>query len=575
MPVLLYFYKCIPKYYLMKKCSILLLFLLFITGLCRAQTYDYEGRASIDKRKNINLIGEFQDSITFRNAAVHSTPSSIFPTLLLAHCDSDMNLIWYKKIHEEGCCPFQSFFRAGRVANDGAGNIIIAIAFSGTLFLSPGITVNVPGVTYESEGIVVAKYDTGGNLLWYHNTTGQTKTKGLGLGVDTSGSVYLSSSFSGNISIGTDTLFASATKSYTFFARFDSAGNLLWFDKISGKKTAADGVTDPYGNMYVAAGCADTQICGAAISTDTARRMGTVSIGAAGSPNWQRFIKGPVDGVTGIGVGNDGKGVIVGPLTDTARFNTLPMLVPDLPILWSHDQTLICKYNADGSEQWAKKTKNYKPVHVAIDGERNIYVAGRQFAPTAYIDTQTVSLAGLGEINVVKLDSNGTMLCQLTLGGDFGPNIMFDKDNIIYIYGRIPFYSYGWYYAGTDSARVSPYHGHMPNDYYYVKADRNCRVQWVNLLGTSRHTASVKETERASTLHLFPNPAADCLQVLLPVANSSTATITVYDMSGAAVFTVSSSGNSFTLDTHRLAAGIHIVRVVTLSGTHWGKFTKE
>jgi hypothetical protein len=556
----------------MKKCSTLLLFLLSITGLCRAQTYFYDGRACIDNRKNINLIGEFQDSITFKNTVIHATPFDVDPEFILAHCDSDMNLIWSRKLLNERCCPDLSYFHAARVANDAAGNIIVSMAFNGIMYLAPGITV----VASESECIVLAKYDTGGNLLWYHKTKGNTITKGLGLGVDTSGSIYLSSSFSGNISIGTDTLFASATKSYTFFARFDSTGNLLWFDKISGKKIAADGVTDPYGNMYVAAGCADTQICGTAISTDTARRIGTVSIGASGIPNWQQFIKGPVDGVTGIGVGNDGKGVIVGTLTDTARFNTLPMLVPDLPMLWYQDQTLICKYNADGSERWAKKTKKYKPVHVAIDGERNIYLAGQQFAPTGYIDTQTVTLTGHGQMNVVKLDTNGTILCQLTLGGEFAQNIMFDKDNSIYIYGRIPFYSYEWYYAGTDSARVSPYNTHTPNDYYFVKADRNCRVQWINLLGTSfQSPLSVKEIAQNTTLHLFPNPAADRLQVLLPVANSTTATVTLYDMSGAAVFTVSSSGNSFTLDTHRLTAGMHIVRVVTLSGTYWGKFTKE
>jgi hypothetical protein len=167
------------------------------------------------------------------------------------------------------------------------------------------------------------------------------------------------------------------------------------------------------------------------------------------------------------------------------------------------------------------------------------------------------------------------MLCQLTLGGKFAPNIMVDKDNSIYIYGRISFNLNGRYYAGTDSARVSPYDTHTPNDYYVVKADRNCRVQWINLLGTSfQSPESVKEIAQNTTLHLFPNPAADRLQVLLPVANSSTATITVYDMSGAAVFTVSSSGNSFTLDTHRLAAAFYLVRVVTSSGIYWGKFTK-
>jgi hypothetical protein len=573
LPVLLYFYNCIPKYYLMKKCSILLLFLLSITGLCRAQSYFYDGRACIDNRKNINLIGEFQDSITFKNTVIHATPFDLDPEFILAHCDSDMNLIWSRKLLNERCCP-DANFHAARVVNDAAGDIIVAMAFNGTMYLAPGVSVNVPVVTFESEGIVVAKYDTGGNLLWYHNTTGQTKTNGLGLGVDTLGSVYLSSSFSGNISIGTDTLFASGTKSYTFFARFDSAGNLLWFDKISGKKVAADGVTDPYGNMYVAARCSDTQICGTAISTDTARRIGTVSIGATGSPNWQQFIKGPVDGVTGIGVGNDGAGVIVGPLTDTARFNTLPMLVPVLPISWNRDQTLICKYNADGSERWAKKTKEYKPLHVAIDGDRNIYIAGQQFAPTGYIDIQTVTLTGHGQMNVVKLDTNGTVLCQLSMQSTPAPNIMFDKDNFVYLYGRIS--SHLWYYAGTDSARVSPYNTHTPNDYYFVKADRNCRVQWINLLGTSfQSPESVKEIAQNTTLHLFPNPAADRLQVLLPVANSSTATVTLYDMSGAAVFTVSSSGNSFTLDTHRLAAGMHIVRVITLSGTYWGKFTKE
>lgn len=564
----------------MKQAKLLLCLLLFVSTFCNATHYDLNAKMSVDRYKNINFFGTFQDSILFKNKVLYNYAALNDVNYFVAHCDSQMNVIWYREILVDRYGGFDTMLYAASLVNDKNGNIILAVAFAGRLKLAPGISVYSPPPISSygrlPETIVVAKYDTGGNLLWYKSTWGQTYTEALGLGVDSTGSVYLSSAFEGNIGIATDTLHGALSDPATFFAKFDSLGNLVWLNRLTGKKYPVDGVTDPSGNMYISGRCVDTQICGGDVNTYNGYRLVTASFGGLGTPNWQRFIFDDLDNVSSISVGSDGSGVIAATLTDTARFNSLPDLVPYTSTFF--DRTFVCKYDSSGTEKWAKKTKGIGVTKTAVDGEKNVYVSGIKYTASALLDTQDISMGKVDYIDLVKLDSNGNFLCQLSMGVGVLSNMVVDADNDVYTFGYVSRFGYhsGIFYAGTDSSFL--YHEGVRStiDYFVVKSDRNCQVKWVETVGRSYNAVeSVRETAEIQTIKLYPNPVNERMQVELPFSNFSEAKLAVYDANGNTKSTTAFMGSSYVLDTRVLSEGVYFVRVVTSTGTYWGKFVKQ
>jgi hypothetical protein len=119
---------------------------------------------------------------------------------------SDPNTIaWqvaFEPLNAEGSFP-------SALAIDGNNNIIVAGSF------------NLPGRVWDA---YVAKFDSNGDLKWMRTLADGRNDNAYGVAVDNVGNIYVA---------GTTNSFKAATDRDIFVAKFDPAGNLLWFRTIN------------------------------------------------------------------------------------------------------------------------------------------------------------------------------------------------------------------------------------------------------------------------------------------------------------------------------------------------------
>jgi hypothetical protein len=109
----------------------------------------------------------------------------------------------FEPLNAEGSFP-------SALAIDGNNNIIVAGSF------------NLPGRVWDA---YVAKFNsTNGNLIWMRTLADGRNDNAYGVAVDNVGNIYVA---------GTTNSFKAATDRDIFVAKFDPAGNLLWFRTIN------------------------------------------------------------------------------------------------------------------------------------------------------------------------------------------------------------------------------------------------------------------------------------------------------------------------------------------------------
>jgi hypothetical protein len=101
----------------------------------------------------------------------------------------------------------------------------------------------------------VCKLDSSGNLLWYKNIKGvNTGMLDLGMAVDTSDNVHITSTFKDTLSVGNTSIAVNMYNDKVFLLKFNTAGNLLWSKFGGGSATYSNGkdvVVDKKNNIYV------------------------------------------------------------------------------------------------------------------------------------------------------------------------------------------------------------------------------------------------------------------------------------------------------------------------------------
>jgi hypothetical protein len=133
----------------------------------------------------------------------------------------------------------------------------IAVDSSGNVYII-GYTTNTVGVDHLD--IIIAKYDTSGNILWQRTlgSASNLNDDGTGIAVDPSGNIYIcSNSPTGFASGGAAAAANSATD--ILIAKYDTSGNILWQRVLSrsGYDACLDIALDSSNNLYV---CGSTDI---------------------------------------------------------------------------------------------------------------------------------------------------------------------------------------------------------------------------------------------------------------------------------------------------------------------------
>ena len=98
-----------------------------------------------------------------------------------------------------------------------------------------------------AEDLFIAKLDPAGKLLWAQRFGGTGRDVGMGLDVGSDGSVYVTGSFYGAMTVGNTTLASKGGKD-AFVLKFDTDANAVWARRMGGGDGSVSSNFDDQGN---------------------------------------------------------------------------------------------------------------------------------------------------------------------------------------------------------------------------------------------------------------------------------------------------------------------------------------
>lgn len=265
----------------------------------------------------------------------------------------------------------QTFSKAIKIDNNGdyvaCGGYIGGISFDGTVLPGTG-----------SFNSFLSKHDKDGNLLWVVPGYGNGNSEAYDVAVDNNNNIYVTGYFRNNIDFNgiTD---SSPNEQNSYVAKFDSNGNIIWFEKF-----------------------------GSTVRNET----------------------------YAIDVDSEGSIYLAGLFRGTTEFVTTTLISTTDP------DSFILKLDPNGNEVWIRAGEGSSSSTgraIDIDANDNVYLFGEFRNDLDYGGGQLVS-AGGSDLFLIKFDKNGNIIYQFRDGtgvSEVAVKIKLDNQNNIYLTGWI------------------------------------------------------------------------------------------------------------------------------------------
>jgi hypothetical protein len=237
-------------------CCLFFISFLFPNKNLDAQTYWVQkaGGADADEGYDISTdaignsytTGYFFSTATFGSSTLNSAGAT---DIFLSKNDVLGNFVWAVRAGGTGAD------RGLAIKTDNVGNSYITGYFYGTATFGSSTITSAGG-----QDIFIAKYDNAGVLQWVKSAGGSASDIGNAITVDNSGNVIITGEFAGTASFGSFSLTSLYGSIDVFTAKLDNSGNFLWAKKGSARFTdrGIDVGCDPAGNIYVTGQFNDT-----------------------------------------------------------------------------------------------------------------------------------------------------------------------------------------------------------------------------------------------------------------------------------------------------------------------------
>ncbi len=387
------------------------------------------------------------------------------------------------------------------VCNDPSGNLYFTGLTTGTAVIG---TTTISGAS-----AYIIKYDPSGTLLWVRYITG---AKGLSIASDNSGNVYVTGTYTGNLTAGSFTS-ASAGIIDIFTAKFDTQGNQQWVKCVGGSNSDfSSGVcTDANGNCYIT-------------------------------------------GYTGSG---------------SLSFGTVTLSNPNAPASVFY----LTKYDASGNALWTTGGTSgiLIPNDVSADLSGNIYLAGYNTSSVT-VSSGTIGNNGGLDAVLLKYDASGSFLFGNNYGGSsseaaYGVNA--DACGNVFLSGY-----FGGNSVAFNTLSVNNYTNTGSSDAFLVKFNSSGNALWCKSVGNTG--TEIGYSTFSDGGHVFmcgaqnsPSMAIGTATLTTPFINDCSFLVQ-YDYSGNIVnaYGISGGGNNgldITLDkSYNLYVGGDIANSFTL-----------
>ncbi|MCI0472146.1 MAG: SBBP repeat-containing protein [Ignavibacteria bacterium] len=366
---------------------------------------------------------------------------------------------------------------------------------SGIVIDSYGNAYVTGACTDLNSDYITIKYNSSGTELWVqrYNSTYNSLDAAMDIKVDGTGNVYVTG-------MSHSTLFALDFATI----KYNSAGSQIWVKTYNGPSNSADigyaMALDASGNIYVT---------GASTGTGTGYDYVTIKYDTDGNQQWlQRYdYLNLTEFPVAIALDGTGNVLVTGSSGTSAN--------PDY---------LTIKYNTAGTQEWVKRyngslnNADYSKA-IAVDGFGNIYITGNCYNSAASHDILTIKYNSAGSEQWLKV-FNGTLNSI-----DYGNAIAVGACNNVFVTGQ----SYNGSATGYDIVTVK-----------YLQP--SCPPV---LLSPENNSFDV-----VLTPVLDWNASPDAVTYNLQIANNSSFTNPLIDLTGMTNHEYSVPANMFTTNTH-------------------------
>jgi hypothetical protein len=429
------------------------------------------------------------------------------------------------------------------VTGDANGNIYV-VGSSNSATLTFGTTIlHLAGY----DDIFVVKYDASGNVLWAKSAGGSANDVGQGISVDGAGNVYITGYFeSTSMTIGSSTISNTGTDNI-FIAKYDASGTPVWAKKAgaSGSDRANGLATDAAGNSYIT-GSFNSPTCtfgAVGLSNSGGLDMFLTKYDASGNVKWARKSVG-VSNEVGFNVSLDAYGLphLIG------NYNSSTMTLGSITLtLAGYDDPFVAKYDTAGTILWAKTAggnQNDIGESIGVDADGSTLIAGYFASPSMSFGSTSITNIGTNNIFVAKYDVAGNFLWAKSAGGtgdDHANAIGVNWHGEAYITGS--FTSTSCVIGGSNLNTIGG------EDMFIAK------------MGTA--TGILEAHQIAAFFSIAPNPNNGVFNLSLKDAagKEEITLVTVSDILGRELHTLSFSGPSLQLDLSEVPNGVYFVTV--------------
>jgi len=292
--------------------------------------------------------------------------------------------------------------------------------------------------------------------LWANKAGGTGTDWGQSIATDSNGNCYITGLFTGTVQFGSIPLTGDV-----YIAKLDPDGNWLW--AVSAVSNSANGYsisTDINGNSYVTGYfCFNAQFGSIQLTGSGSYDVFIAKLDPDG--NWLWAVKA---GGTGddkcysISTDINGNSYVTGHFWGNAQFGSIPLTASG-----SYD-VFIAKLDPDGNWLWAVKAggDSYEmSLGISTDINGNSYVTGF-FYGNVQIGSITLTSNGIGDVFIVKLDTNGDWQWAVSAGGTdraWGRSISTDNNGNSFVtgdfYGNANFGSITLTSTGTNDIFIA------------------------------------------------------------------------------------------------------------------------
>ena len=530
--------------------------------------HDVSNSITTDLAGNVYVAGYYKSDTMDFGTIVLLNDSSPSEDIFIARYDVSGNLLWAKRAGGTGSDIATS------IGADAYGNIYLTGTFSSSIIHFGGITLS--NTQAGSFDVFIAKYDSSGNVLWAKSTGGPNNDVANNIFVDRSGNIYLTGYFvSDSITFGNTVLINSGgNKSDIFTVKMDSAGNTHWAKSAGGtdQDVGYSICADNNFNVYVSGYFLSYTISfGTTTLTNTFMNSDDIFIAKYDSSGNMIWVKkaGGIDDDVSYGICADVRGNIY----ITGVFFSPAISFDSITVNSSGGgDVFVAKYDSGGNVLWVRSgggTDNDIGTSITSDASSNVYFTG-YFKSTSFT-FGSVTHYNLGtnsdDIFVIKLDSSGNMLWNISAGGnsdDWGLSINCDVNDNIYITGA----SYSSAINFGNMSLINNHYNSFNTDIWLGKLDKA--------------TGIPNENNFFNTLHLFPDPTLSQITIAFSEQGKiGNAEIEIYNTLGEKIKRVTAILDqmmpeaSVSIDVSDLPEGLYFVRIHETTGDRVGRFVKE